>query len=70
MLVDIGWRLLELNITGKINPNEVDSWVGVVLTWSLFGNFKSWEKVKKDNHVDREAQQHLKEIIDKVNGSD
>lgn len=68
VLVAIGWRLLELKVTGKINPNEVDSWVGLVLTWSLFSNLKSWEKEKKDKYVDREVQQHLKEIIDNVNG--
>lgn len=68
MLVAIGWQLLELKMTGKINPNEVDSWVGLVLTWSLFGNFKFWEKTNKDKCIYKEVQQHLKEIIDNVNG--
>lgn len=36
------WQLLEMFITGDIQPSKVDSIVGVILTLSLYENFKTW----------------------------
>lgn len=44
MLVIFGWQLLEIVMIGKINPNRVDTVVGLVLTLSLYGNLKKWNK--------------------------
>lgn len=41
-LVVIGWQTLEVTLLGKINSNRVDTIIGVILTMSLYHNFKTW----------------------------
>lgn len=45
-IVVVAWRCLEIVMLGHINPNDVDTVVGFVLTLSLYGNFKNWIKKK------------------------
>lgn len=40
-IVTFSWQGLELFFIGKINPNFIDTIVGIVLSYSLFGNFKN-----------------------------
>lgn len=40
--VVFGWQTLEVIILGEINSNRVDTVIGVILTMSLYQNFKSW----------------------------
>jgi len=40
IIVCIGWQLLEIGMTGKINPNNVDSYISIILTISLYKNFE------------------------------
>lgn len=48
IIVTYGWRLLEIIMIGRTNPNNVDAVVGIVLTISLYGNLKAWrEKTKQ-----------------------
>lgn len=44
MIVTIAWRCLEIAMIEHVNPNEVDTVVGTVLIFSLYGNFKNWIK--------------------------
>lgn len=41
MLVVIGWQALEILIIGHINPNKIDTFVGIILTLSLYKNLKN-----------------------------
>ena len=41
-IVTIGWQGIELIILGQITPKKVDSVIGLVLTFSLYGNYKVW----------------------------
>jgi hypothetical protein len=45
MFVSLGWWLLEI-MTGSIHPNKVDNVVACILTLSVYGNLKSWNKSK------------------------
>lgn len=47
ILVTLFWQLLELIMIGHINPNNVDSVIGFILTYSLYLNYKSHKKVKR-----------------------
>ena len=38
------WQLLETIFEGQINPSIVDSIIGCILMWSLYGNLKTWNK--------------------------
>lgn len=40
------WQLIELIMIGHINPNNVDSVIGLVLTYSLYINYKNLKKTK------------------------
>ena len=42
-IVTVVWQTIELKINGKITPNDVDSIIGVILTCSLYLNFKNWK---------------------------
>lgn len=44
--VTLLWQLLELLMIGHINPNNVDSVIGLILTYSLYINYKNWKKLK------------------------
>lgn len=41
-IVCIGWQVLELIIQGQIISNKVDCVIALVLTFSLYGNYKVW----------------------------
>ena len=41
-LVTSMWQELELLESGRITPNNVDTIVGLILTCSLYFNFKNW----------------------------
>lgn len=43
------WRVLEKLILGQVNPNSVDSIIGLILIVSLYGNLKHCKGVIKDN---------------------
>lgn len=45
------WMLLEVIIIGSVNPNKVDNVVGIVLIYSLYGNFKNWIKGNSKNEI-------------------
>lgn len=46
LLVQVLWSILELNLVGEVVVSDVDTIVGAVLSFSLFGNLKYREKVK------------------------
>lgn len=41
-----GWQLLEFIMIGEIRPNKVDTVVGIILIYSLWGNLITWTKSK------------------------
>ena len=41
-LVVVIWQLVELIIVGKINPNNVDTVIGFILSCSLYFNLRAW----------------------------
>ncbi|WP_040328422.1 hypothetical protein [Clostridium ihumii] len=43
------WRVLEKLILGQVNPNSVDSIIGLILIVSLYGNLKHCKNIIKDN---------------------
>lgn len=45
-IVILMWQLLEVSILGEIRPNEIDTIIGIILTFSLYGNLKWFERLK------------------------
>ena len=43
-IVCLGWQRLEILLIGEIRPNNVDSIIGLILTFSLFGNYRHYRK--------------------------
>lgn len=44
VIVVFVWQLLEVIIEGNvINPNNVDTIIGIILTYSLYYNYKTWK---------------------------
>lgn len=41
-IVTIAWQGVELIVLGQITPKKVDNVIGIVLTFSLYGNYKVW----------------------------
>ena len=41
VLVGIGWQQFEIVMIGKINPNEIDTYISVILSLSLYKNFEN-----------------------------
>lgn len=46
VLVTMVWRLLELIAYGKVLPDKVDSIIAIILSYSLYANFKFYIKNK------------------------
>ena len=44
IVVCLGWQLLEIIMIGHVNPNNVDTVIGIILTISLYKNLISNEK--------------------------
>lgn len=45
-LVTLLWQLLEIVILKEIQPDGVDTIIAFILTGSLYGNYKLFEKLK------------------------
>lgn len=43
VIVVFVWQLLEVIIEGNVNPNNVDTIIGMILTYSLYYNYKTWK---------------------------
>jgi hypothetical protein len=43
-VVTLSWEGLEMVMLGAINPNSVDSIVGLILSYSLYYNLKYWKE--------------------------
>lgn len=43
-IVCFGWQGLEILLIGEIRPNDVDTVIGLILTFSLFGNYLKYIK--------------------------
>lgn len=43
-----GWQLLEKLMIGEIRPNNVDTVIGLILTYSLYLNYKYFKRYKKN----------------------
>lgn len=51
-LVIVLWQLIELIVLKEIRPNDVDSIIAMILTFSLYGNYKFLQtklRYKKEN---------------------
>ena len=46
-LVTLLWKVLELIILKEIILNDVDTVIAIILSWSLYGNYKSLEARNK-----------------------
>jgi hypothetical protein len=59
-IVTLSWWGLELLILGEIKPNNIDSVIGVILTYSLYCNLSNWENKEKSEVINN--VQHHKRI--------
>jgi hypothetical protein len=43
-IVTLSWIGLEMIILGCVNPNNVDTVIAIILTYSLYMNLEYWKK--------------------------
>lgn len=64
-VVAVTWKLLEQIFIGETNPNIIDAIIGLILTYSLFFNLKTWNKKGKKKEPDCFPCQPLPDEINK-----